>query len=373
VVILHIIEYISVVLSVSKFVTAEFDMSLQFKIGNKTIGEKKPCFIVAEVAQAHDGSLGTARAYIDAIADAGADAVKFQTHIAAAESTPQEPWRVKFSEQDATRYDYWKRMEFTEDQWLGLKQHADECGLIFLSSPFSLEAVELLQRLGVAAWKVPSGETSNIPMLDQMIATGKPIILSTGMSNLEEIDHSVDRIKKSGIPLVVLQCTSAYPCPPEKVGLNMITFFQKRYDCAVGLSDHSGTIYPGLASATLGFEMLEVHVTFSREMFGPDVPASLTTAELKQLVEGIRFVEKMMAHPVDKGILAEDVKDLRLMFTKSIVATKDLPAGTILKAEHLTVKKPGTGIPAARMQDVIGRRLKLAVKADALLSEDELE
>ena len=142
-------------------------MSPDFKIGGHSVGTGKPCLIIAEVAQAHDGSLGTAHAFIDAIAGAGADAVKFQTHIAAAESTPDEPWRVKFSPQDATRFDYWKRMEFTEEQWKGLKQHADECELIFLSSPFSFEAVDLLDRVGVAAWKVPSGETANAPMLDQ--------------------------------------------------------------------------------------------------------------------------------------------------------------------------------------------------------------
>ncbi|MBW2435620.1 MAG: N-acetylneuraminate synthase family protein, partial [Deltaproteobacteria bacterium] len=200
-------------------------MALHFQIGNYNIGEDQPCLIVAEVAQAHDGSLGMAHAYIDAIADAGADAVKFQTHIAAAESTPQEPWRIKFSQQDATRYDYWQRMEFSEAQWLGLKDHADERGLIFLSSPFSLEAVDLLSRIGVAAWKVPSGETSNTPMLDKMIKTGLPVILSTGMSTLDEIDGAVNRIKDGGVSLVVLQCTTAYPCPPEKIGINLISFF----------------------------------------------------------------------------------------------------------------------------------------------------
>jgi N,N'-diacetyllegionaminate synthase len=348
-------------------------MSMQFKIGNKAIGEGKPCLILAEVAQAHDGSLGMAHAFIDAIAEAGADAVKFQTHIAAAESTPEEPWRIKFSQQDATRYDYWKRMEFTEDQWLGLKSHADESGLVFLSSPFSVEAVDLLSRVGVAAWKVPSGETASMPILDRMIATELPIILSTGMSNLEEIDRTADRIKKSGVPLVVLQCTTAYPCPPEKIGVNMISFFQKRYGCAVGLSDHSGTIYPGLASVALGIQMLEVHVTFSREMFGPDVPASITIAELKQLVEGIRFIEKMISNPVDKEAMAAEFGELRSMFTKSIVARKDLSAGTVLKADDLTLKKPGTGIPAVRLPELIGCRLKRSVKADALISEGDLE
>lgn len=347
-------------------------MSQKFKIGEKSIGPDLPCLIVAEVAQAHDGSLGTAHAFIDAIADSGVDAVKFQTHIAAAESTLGEPWRVKFSSQDKTRFDYWKRMEFTEEQWHGLKRHADERELLFLSSPFSFEAVELLNRVGVAAWKIPSGETANTPMLDQIIATGLPILLSTGMSPLSEIEDAVQRVRKSGIPLVIFQCTSAYPCPPEKVGLNLISSFRKQYDCSVGLSDHSGTIYPGLAAVTLGIQMLEVHVTFSREMFGPDVPASVSTAELRQLVEGIRFIEKMMTNPVDKEDMARDMENLRNMFTKSVVARKDLPAGTVLQFEYLTLKKPGTGIPAARLPEIIGRRLKKPVKADALIPEDAL-
>jgi len=328
--------------------------------------------IVAEVAQGHDGSLGMAHAFIDAIANAGADAVKFQTHIASAESTPGEPWRIKFSDQDSTRYDYWKRMEFTEEQWFGLKRHVDERGLIFLSSPFSSEAVDLLRRAGVAVWKVPSGETSNTPMLDQMLATGLPIILSTGMSPLTEIDAAVERIKARGVPQVILQCTTAYPCPPEKVGINLIPFFRDRYGCAVGLSDHSGTIYPGLAAATLGIQVLEVHVTFSREMFGPDVPASITTTELRQLVEGIRFIEKMMSNPVDKDVMALDAKELRDAFTKSIVARINLEAGTILGKDDLTLKKPGTGIPAARLPEIIGRRLKRPVPADTVISEEDL-
>jgi len=312
-------------------------------------------------------------AFIDAIAGTGADAVKFQTHIAAAESTPDEPWRVKFSPQDATRFDYWKRMEFTEEQWNGLRRHADECGLIFLSSPFSFEAVDLLERVGVAAWKVPSGETANVPMLDHMIATGLPIILSTGMSPLSEIDYAVSRVKDHGVPLAVLQCTTAYPCPPEKVGINMISFFKGRYDCAVGLSDHSGTIYPSLAAATIGIQVLEVHITFSREMFGPDVPASITTDELRHLVEGIRFIEKMMANPVDKEAMAQDAKELRNMFTKSIVARRNLKAGTILTNDDVTLKKPGTGIPAASLPEIVGRRLKRSIAADKLISEEDFD
>src|SRR5438132_3476892 len=153
------------------------------------------CLIVGEVAQAHDGSLGMAHAFIDAIAAAGADAVKFQTHLAHAESTPAEPWRVRFSAQDDSRYAYWRRMEFTEDQWCGLRAHAIDRGLLFLSSPFSLEAIELLTRVGVAAWKVASGEIANTSILDRMTETGLPIMLSTGMSRVDEIDVAVTRIR----------------------------------------------------------------------------------------------------------------------------------------------------------------------------------
>ncbi len=331
------------------------------------------CLMIGEVAQAHDGSLGMAHAFIDAIADAGADAIKFQTHIAAAESTPDEPWRVKFSPQDRTRYDYWKRMEFTEAQWHGLKQHADERRLLFLSSPFSMEAVELLDRVGVAAWKVASGEVSNTEMLERMAATKLPMLLSTGMSSLSEIDGAVQQVKSHQLPLAVLQCTTAYPCPPEKTGLNLIPFFRERYNCAVGLSDHSGTIYPGLAAATLGIEVLEIHVTLSREMFGPDVVASVTTTELRQMIEGIRFIEKMMTNPVDKNSFADEAAPLRGMFTKSVVARIDLPAGTTLCKEHLIVKKPGTGIPSAQLPALIGLRLKRSLRADELLRKEDLE
>jgi len=211
--------------------------------------DSKRCLVIGEVAQAHDGSLGTAHAYIDAIAKSGADAVKFQTHIAAAESTPNEPWRVRFSYQDASRYEYWKRMEFTAEQWLGLKRHAEEQRITFLSSPFSLQAARMLRGIGMQAWEVPSGEVANSQLLEYMIETKLPILLSSGMSSIEETDTTVAQVQAAGLPLAVMQCTSAYPCPPEKVGLNMLGEFRERYGCAVGLSDHSGTIFPGLAAA----------------------------------------------------------------------------------------------------------------------------
>ncbi len=193
------------------------------------------------------------------------------------------------------------------------------------------------------------------------------------MSPLSEIDAAVKQVKSYDLPLAVLQCTSAYPCPPEKVGLNLIPFFRERYDCGIGLSDHSGTIYPGLAAAAMGIDLLEVHVTLSREMFGPDVPVSVTTSELRQLVDGVRFIEQMMSHPVDKDVMAREMRPLREMFTKSIVARMDLPVGTVLRKEHLTIKKPGAGIPANRLAEVIGCQLKYEVKRDEILQPAAVE
>lgn len=331
------------------------------------------CLIIGEVAQSHDGSLGSAHAFIDAIADAGADAVKFQTHIAAEESTPQEPWRVKFSPQDASRYEYWERMEFTEDQWLGLKKHADEAGLLFLSTPFSMKAAELLSRIGMRVWKVASGEVGNAPLLEFVSSFGDPVILSSGMSPWEELDTAVETVRRNGNPLAVLQCTSAYPCPPDQVGLNLLGEMKDRYNLPVGLSDHSGKIYAGLAAVTLGAEVLEVHVAFSREMFGPDVPASLTTGELRQLVEGSRQIESMTASRIDKDEKAGELEDLRKLFTKSVVAGTDLSHGTVLEAAHLALKKPGNGLSASDLGDLVGKRLNRNIRKDEMILMDDVE
>jgi N-acetylneuraminate synthase len=330
------------------------------------------CLLIGEVALTHDGSLGLAHAFVDAIANAGADAVKFQTHIAEAESTPAEPFRITFSRQDASRYDYWKRMAFTEEQWRGLAAHCRERGVLFISSPFSLEAVELLERIGQPIWKVASGETSNTRLLDRLIATGSPILLSSGMSPMSELDAAVARVQRGGVPVGLLQCTTAYPCPPEKIGLNLLPVFRERYGCWVGLSDHSATIYPGLAAAAVGCDVVELHVALSREMFGPDVIASVTTAELRQLADGIRFIERMRANPVDKDAMAEETAPLRRLFTRSLVAASDLPAGTVLTRGHLAIKKPGTGLPPEQLDATIGRTLARAVVRDQVLTGDDL-
>ncbi len=348
------------------------DKTQTIQIAGRPVGLGHPCFLIAEVGMAHDGSLGAAHAYIDAVADSRVDAIKFQTHVAEAESTPGEPFRVKFSKQDASRYGYWQRTAFTAEQWQGLADHCAEQGLIFLSSPFSIEAVELLDQIGMPAWKVAAGETSTLPMLRAMAETGRPVLLSSGMSPMSELDAAVACVGETGAPVAVFQCTTAYPCPPEKIGLNVLDELRSRYACPVGLSDHSGAIYAGLAAATLGANLLEVHITFSRDCFGPDVPASLTPTELKQLADGVRFIETMLAHPVDKDAVAEEMAGLRRTFNKSVVLRCDLPAGHRLAMHDLAIRKPGTGIAAARLDAVVGRTLQRAVEANIPLMEDDL-
>ncbi len=333
----------------------------------------EPTMIIAEVGQAHDGSLGMAHGFIDAIACAGADAVKFQTHIAVAESTLDEPWRVKFGMQDRTRYDYWRRMEFTEDQWLGLKKHADEVGLRFFCSPFCIEAVELLERVGVSAWKIASGEVGNTVMLERLMKTDLPVLLSSGMSSLEELDAAVALAREHRVPLTVLQCTSAYPCPLEKVGLNLIPFFRERYQCPAGLSDHSGTPFPALAAMARGADVIEVHVTFDRRMFGPDVASSITLDELALLTQARGAFARMDAHPVDKDSEAQSLLAMRTTFGKSLAPVRALEAGTVIEHGMLVPKKPSSGIPPDAINQVIGRRLLRDITPERLLRWEDLD
>lgn len=335
--------------------------------------DKTQPLIIAEIAQNHDGSLGMCYAYIDALADAGAHAVKFQTHIAAEESTIDEPFRVKFSKQDETRYEYWQRMEFTEAQWVGLKQHADEKGIQFLSTPFSVAAVELLNRVGVPLWKVGSGDTLSRELLDAMIATGKPIIVSTGMSAWDEIDAVVDILKQSGTDYTLMQCTSMYPTALEHTGLNLLQEMQEKYGCRIGLSDHSASLSPAMAAIARGFNLIELHATFDRRMFGPDVGSSLTIEEVAQLVKFANNVATMDANPVDKDAMAAKLKAQKDLFAKSVALKKDLPAGHVLAAEDITSKKPATGIVWAEKDKVIGRELAHDVPSNRLLRQEDLK
>jgi len=329
--------------------------------------------IIAEIAQAHEGSLGIAHSYIDALAETGVDAVKFQTHLAHAESSEYEPFRVKFSREDATRFDYWKRMEFTPEQWIGLKQHCEDKGLEFISSPFSNAAVDLLERVGVQRYKIGSGEVNNFLMLEKIAQTGKPILLSSGMSNWAELDQTVAFLKPFGNALTLLQCTTAYPTKPEQWGLNVLPELKKRYGLPVGFSDHSGDIYAGLAATALGAETLEFHAVFDKRMFGPDTAASLTIDQIRQLITGVRQIETALATCVDKADNT-GFDALKKIFEKSLAVNRDLPVGHVLCKADLEAKKPkGYGISAASFKGVIGKKLNRALSAWDFLTEESID
>jgi N,N'-diacetyllegionaminate synthase len=342
-------------------------------IDKKKIGLNQPSLIIAEVGQAHDGSLGMAHSYIDAIADAGADAVKFQTHIASAESTKDENFRVNFSFQDKTRYEYWKRMEFTKDQWRGLAEHAKSKGLIFLSSPFSHEALDLLIELDVKAWKVGSGEFNSANLLEKMIKTKLPILYSTGMSYWKEIDKQVEIFNNNGAEFVLMQCTSMYPTPIEFTGINIIDEFRQRYNCLTGLSDHSGDIYTSIFASSIKVDVIEVHVTFDRKMFGPDTSSSLEFKELSILTEANRKFHNLRNLSVDKDNVANQLSQTRKLFTKSLAPSKDLKPGDILTYADLMLKKPGTGLSEFDAKTIVGRKIKKHVPFNQLLSWDDVE
>jgi N-acetylneuraminate synthase len=328
--------------------------------------------IIAEIGQAHDGSVGILHSYIDALAKTGVDVVKFQTHIAGAESSEFEPFRVKFSYVDSTRYDYWKRMEFTWNQWKEIKSHCDDVGVEFLSSPFSVAAVEMLDKLGVKGFKVGSGEVRNLLMLDRIAQTGKPVILSSGMSSYDELDEAFHFLVDRGVEVSVMQCTTAYPTPANRIGLNVLNELRTRYKCRVGLSDHSGTIFPCVAAAALGAELFEFHAVFDKRMFGPDSSSSLTIDEIAVLTQGIRFIQESMQNPVDKADIS-GYAELKQMFEKSLALNRDLKEGEVISIADLEAKKPsGRGLPASDFELVIGKRVNRNIKQWSFLNADDI-
>ena len=343
------------------------------KIQNFNIDGHNETFIIAEIAQAHDGSLGLAHSFIDAVAKTGAHAIKFQTHIANAESTLDEEFRIPMSSQYKNRWEYWKRMEFTPTQWSELARHAKEKNLIFLSSPFSIEAVNLLKRIGMPAWKIGSGEVFNFPIINLILDIGGPILLSSGMSSWKDIDKLISYTQGKGAEVALFQCTSNYPTSLEEVGINILAEIKDRYNIPNGLSDHSGSPWPSIAAIANQADFLEVHVNFDRDMYGPDSSSSLNISELAMVCEANEAFKKLRMNPVNKKQLSKNLEKTKSLFTKSLSPINDLPAGTRLTKEMLTYKKPGGGICSDDIDKIVGMRLKVAVPSNRILKYDDLE
>lgn len=330
-------------------------------------------FIIADVGNTHEGSVGLAKRFIKVAADCGADAAKFQTHIFDAESLPDAPSPSYFK--DESRKDYFERTAFNLEQYKELKKYTEgDCGIEFISSPFSLEAIDLLEKVGVKKYKVPSGEVTNIPLLEKIAKTHKPVLLSSGMSTWAELDKAIETLKANGgKDITVLQCTSVYPCPPEKMGFNILSQLKDRYGLAVGFSDHTLGISASIGAVVLGAEVIERHFTLSREMYGSDAKHSLEPKEFEQLIKEIREVETIIASKVEKDKLAEELKDMKFTFEKSIVAKKHISKGTKITFDMIAFKKPGDGMKPDRYTKIVGKIAKSDINADTKITMGMLE
>lgn len=321
--------------------------------------------IVAEIAQYHDGSLGRVYSLIDALAVAGVNGIKFQVHNAEFESSKDEPWRVNFSKQDKSRFDYWKRMEFDKHQWTDIRKYVNEKNLQFICSPFSVESAKVMMEIGVDAWKIASGELSNPMLLEYLMETKIPIVCSTGMSNWKEIEQVYDLLKSS--ELIMLQCTSKYPTDFKDVGINNINELKNRFSVPVGISDHSGSIIPSMVAAVLGVNYIEFHACYSKKDFGPDVSSSLTIEEIEDLVNNIKAIRCLLDNPVDKNEMCRTLAETRHTFNKSLCVNKSLSKDTILTSSDLSCLKPAKGIPASSVKLVIGKRIKRSIQKGEFL------
>ena len=330
-------------------------------------------FLIAEIAQAHDGSLGNAHSFIDLAADLGVDAIKFQTHIAQAESTHDEQFRIAFSKEDKTRYDYWQRIEFNQEQWCGLVDHAKDRDLAFGTSCFSIAAVEMIAPLGIDFWKIGSGEVMSTQMIDLMAQTRTPLLLSAGLATEAELKTAVGIVRSRGTKVGVFQCTSKYPTRYDEIGLNRLPELRLDFGCPVGLSDHSGEVWPSVAAIAQGAEMIEFHLAFHKGQFGPDTAASLVPEQVSDLVAARDAIAQIMDNPVTRGKLSNNQKAMRELFGRSLALCRQMKAGEIIMREDVIFKKPAHGIQPEEIHKVVGRRLVNDKSPERLLVWDDFE
>lgn len=337
------------------------------RIADRLIGENEPCLIIAEAGINHNGDMKKVKMLIDAAANCGADVIKFQTHLPECEMLPQAATADYVGE---PLFDLLKRVELSKKDHIELKDYATDKGILFLSTPFSREAVDLLEEVGVEAYKVGSGEMTNLPLLEYIVAKRKPILLSTGMSTLEEIKESVTFLRRFTESLIIIHCVSSYPARYEDLNLGFIKRLKKEFGLPVGISDHSVGIYTALAGVALGACVVEKHFTMDRNWPGPDQKASLTPPELAEMVKGVRVIEKALGDA--KRVTPEEL-EIQKMARESVVSLVDIPKGAVIQESMVWVKRPGTGIPAKDLDKVIGMRAQKDIKADAIIEWSDLE
>lgn len=347
-------------------------MTKPIRIAGRPVGPGAPCFVIAEIGVNHNGSIEMAERLIEAARDAGADAVKFQTFRAdrlVVRDTPTAAYQQK-NTGEANQHDLLKALELDEAAHRHLMACCERAGILFLSSPFDRDSIAMLDRLGVPAFKVPSPDCVSVSYLADMGARGRPVILSTGMCDQEEVDLGISTLAKAGCEdIVVLHCTSCYPAPADELHLRAIPAMAGATGRPVGYSDHSDGIAVVLAAVSLGACMIEKHFTLDRSLPGPDHLASLEPAAFAEMVAGIRVIERALGGSVKAPQPCEE--SARRLGRRSLAGARDLAPGEVLRPEDVILLRPGTGLAPKREAEMIGRRIARPVAAFRLLAEED--
>lgn len=342
---------------------------MSFKIGNKNIGKDYPCFIIAEIGINHNGNITLAELLIDNAKRCGADAVKFQAHFPEHEMLKDTPTANYVGQ---ALFDLLKKIQLSEKQLQHLKEYTEQQGLIFLATPFCRYAVDVLETMNIQAYKVGSGEITNYPLLEHIAKTNKPMIISTGMSKITEINDTICFLKSLKASFSLLHCVSTYPTKYEDLNLSFLEELQELDETIpIGLSDHTEGIYTALASIPLGACIIEKHFTLDKyECSGPDQQSSLEPSELRELVKGVRAIESALEHKA----LPQEIEQIRQMATHSIVSKVFIPKDTIIAEQHIDIKRPGTGISAKFYREILGNhKAKNNIKKDMVIQWKDLE
>lgn len=341
--------------------------------GNRLIGQGHPCFVIAEAGVNHNGRLDLARKLIDAAVDAGADAVKFQTFRSSelvTVSAPKAAYQLRNTAGDESQQTMLRRLELGADAHRELMSYAAERKVMFLSTPFDEPSADLLEALNVPAFKISSGEVTNLPFLEYLGRKRRPLLLSTGMSTLAEVEAAVAavRVADASSPLALLHCVSNYPASPEAANLRAMDTMRTAFGLTVGYSDHTLGVEVALAAVALGANILEKHLTLDRSLPGPDHAASLEPGDFQVLMHGVRAVESALGHGRKEP--APEEADTARVARKSLVAARDLRAGETLTMEAIAIRRPGTGLPPSQRGVLMGRRLKVPVAAGTLFAPE---
>ncbi|MFN0058765.1 MAG: N-acetylneuraminate synthase [Planctomycetota bacterium] len=344
-----------------------------FQLATRRIALTEPTFVIAEAGVNHNGDLNVARKLIEVAHAAGADAVKFQTFTAddlVTADTPRAAYQERNTGSGASQQEMLRALELPFEAFRILKEHADAQGIVFLSTPHTEEAVRALAPL-VSAFKIGSADLTNRLLLEEVAAHGKPMMLATGMADLTEVERALGWLRATGLrDIVMMHCTSSYPCRFEDVNLDAMLTMRRTLDCLVGYSDHTLGIQVPIMAATLGAVVIEKHFTLDRTMAGPDHAASLLPDEFAEMVRAVKQVARIRGEGRKNPVPAE-LANLPLV-RKSLAARTALAAGTVLRREHLMTKRPATGIPPHEYAELLGRKTRRSIAQGALLAREDL-